>query len=303
MFHFDAMAALPYRYGQPTVHCRFKVEPEDFVVTEQLGYEPAEAEQSEHLWLVVKKRGQNTAWVAKQLARHFQRPEVDIGYAGLKDRHAVTTQWFSVRLAQRERISSFVCEGVEVQRWLFSGRKLKKGELQGNSFRIRLREVSDSNALLARVAEINHAGVPNYYGSQRFGHHANNLLNAQRWFLHRYRPRGKLERGLLISAMRAWLFNLQLGFMILNDNARAAEASLAGRSRDPEPLLLQSACAGYEEQRQWLGRLGCSLASRAADVCPQIETVVEDDSVILSFDLPAGCFATAVLRELVIFDD
>lgn len=298
MFSFDALAALPYGAGKPSVCCVFKQAPEDFIVEELLGYEPPIAEQNEHLWLLIQKTGQNTAWVAKRLATHFGRPDVDVSYAGLKDRHAVTTQWFSIRLASAEKLATLKLEGVEVKQHAFCNRKLKRGTLEGNRFQIRLRDVSDMPLLLASIITVNQQGVPNYFAAQRFGHNAGNILMAERWCRKRYRPRGRTERGLLLSAMRSWLFNLQVaqGF------EQAEEFGyLAGKSRDPEPELMQNACQGYEQQREWLAQQGCSLSRRSLRIRPQITAEVDGDTAVLGMDLPAGSYATAVLRELVIF--
>lgn len=299
MFSLDAMAALPYGTVKPTAHALFKSVPEDFVVNEVLGYDLPVAEQNEHLWLQIEKRGQNTAWVAKQLAKHFARPDVDVSYAGLKDRHAVTTQWFSLRLGAEEKLASLAIEGVRVLQHCLCNRKLKRGALEANQFAIRLRNVSDGPALLAAVTAVNQQGAPNYFAEQRFGHNAGNILLAQRWFQNKYRPRGKTERGLLISAMRSWLFNLQVakGFEL-----GELAGYLPGKSRDPEPSLLQAACAGYEKQRVWLAKLGCSLHQRDIRVMPNITVEPVGDDMLLSMTLPAGCYATAVLREIVCLD-
>lgn len=298
MFSFDALAALPYGAGKPSVSCVFKRDHDDFVVDECLGYELPIAEQNEHLWLLIEKRGQNTAWVAQKLASHFGRPDLDVSYAGLKDRQAVTRQWFSVRLANVEKLASFSLNGVEVQQHAFCNKKLKRGELAGNQFEICLREVSDMPALLASIDTINQQGVPNYFAAQRFGHNAGNILLAERWCRNQHRPRGRVERGLLLSAMRSWLFNLQVaqGF------AQAEEFGyLAGKSRDPEAELLQQACLGYEQQRAWLAKQGCSLHRRPLRIRPQVMVEVDGDIAVLTMNLPAGSYATAVLRELVTY--
>ena len=106
-------------------------------------------------------------------------PVRDTGYAGLKDRHAVTEQWFSVRRSIREPTSwdDFRADGVEILDRQVHNRKLKRGAHAGNSFRIAVQgadaaESADIDARLERVAA---EGVPNYFGEQRFGHHGSNI--------------------------------------------------------------------------------------------------------------------------------
>ncbi|MGN6090839.1 MAG: tRNA pseudouridine(13) synthase TruD, partial [Luteibacter jiangsuensis] len=78
---------LPFAFGAPPLRARLRTAPEDFVVEEILGYEPDGA--GEHAFLVVEKRGANTDWVARELARFAGTSPMNVGYAGLKDRHAV----------------------------------------------------------------------------------------------------------------------------------------------------------------------------------------------------------------------
>ena len=87
----------PCAYGEPLGSAVFRQFPEDFQVEEVLGYEPVG--EGEHVYLHVIKRGENTAWIAKQIANLAGVQEMDVGYGGRKDRHAVTSQWFSVYLS------------------------------------------------------------------------------------------------------------------------------------------------------------------------------------------------------------
>ncbi len=136
MFRFDALEALPYLLGKPTGSAGFKTLPEDFCVTEILGYAPPVGPHSEHLWLRIEKHGQNTQWVAQQLAKHFQRPIGDVSIGGFKDRNAVTQQWFSVRLAQLVQAQTLNKEGESVLEAVPASKKLQRGALGGNQFSI-----------------------------------------------------------------------------------------------------------------------------------------------------------------------
>ncbi|MFN7552163.1 MAG: tRNA pseudouridine(13) synthase TruD, partial [Pseudomonadota bacterium] len=132
---------LPFAFGGPPLAGVLRSTPEDFEVEEDLGFEPSGA--GEHLMLWVEKRGANTEWVARQLARVAGIAPVGVGFAGLKDRHAVTRQWFSLHLPGREA-PDFAAAAIEGVRGLDArrhARKLPRGALAGNRFRIVLREL------------------------------------------------------------------------------------------------------------------------------------------------------------------
>ncbi len=182
--HWRALALAPPRaFGLPPVSALLRAQPEDFGVEEIPAFEPSGA--GEHLLLRVRKRGANTQWVAGRLAQIAGVRPMDVGYAGLKDRNAVTTQWFSVPARKRTPQSwlgaggGFDAEGFEVQEAHAHARKLARGELAGNRFRILLRDVEGSPAALrARLEEIARRGAPNYFGPQRFGRDLQNLQAA-----------------------------------------------------------------------------------------------------------------------------
>ena len=193
------------------LRARFRVRPEDFEVEESLGFEPDG--EGEHLWLWIEKRGANTPWVAGALARWAGVPASAVSFAGMKDRHAVTRQWFNVHLPKRIAPEDDpVIEGVRVLRRDWHGRKLKRGTHRGNRFGIVLRGVEgDLVEAERRLAEIATRGVPNAFGDQRFGRDGSNLEAARRWLADE-RPRRLPHdrRGLLLSTARSHLFNLVL---------------------------------------------------------------------------------------------
>lgn len=131
-----------------------------------------------------------------------------VGYSGLKDRHARTRQWFSVQLPAKASIdwTAFRAEGVQILEVSANRRKLRRGVHRGNRFRIVLRETAgDAAAVDARLATIGARGVPNYFGEQRFGRDGGNLALAASLFAGRRLVRDR--RSLALSAARAWLFN------------------------------------------------------------------------------------------------
>jgi tRNA pseudouridine13 synthase len=198
-------------HGEPVITARFKVEPEDFVVREWLGF-TADGE-GDHMLLIVRKRGANTMWVAKQLGRFAKADGRDIGFAGLKDRQAVTEQAFTVpskNLTPNDWIG-FAGEGFEVIGATRQRRKLRRGAHKGNDFEIVLRDVEgDHEQLLLRLQQLKDSGAPNYFGAQRFGHDGFNLRMADDWLVQGNEIRDRVQRGFALSAARSLVFNAVL---------------------------------------------------------------------------------------------
>jgi tRNA pseudouridine13 synthase len=205
---FEEMAALPCAHGGPAGRAQVRAAPEDFVVQEWLGWE-ADGD-GDHMLLKVRKRGSNTLWIAKQLARVAKLDPRDVGFAGLKDRDAVAEQSFTVpaRSAIGESWVGVAGEGFEVVAAARHRRKLKRGALKGNDFTITLRAFSGDPATLEqRLRAIATAGVPNYFGPQRFGRDGGNLRTALAWFSDGIAPADRWQRGFALSAARAAIFN------------------------------------------------------------------------------------------------
>jgi tRNA pseudouridine13 synthase len=205
-------AALPdwqRAFGGAVATARLKLSCADFEVTETLGFVPGGDGEHDYLW--VEKEQQNTPWVAGLLARHAGLSPADVGYSGLKDRQAVTRQWFSVRRPGGEKPdwSHFRADGVRILEVARHGKKLKRGAHRANRFRIVLRDLDgDPSSVIARLTTIREQGMPNYFGGQRFGHDARNLALANKLFSGRRLPRN--QRSMALSAARSYLFNLVL---------------------------------------------------------------------------------------------
>jgi tRNA pseudouridine13 synthase len=213
---------LPFAFGGPPARGAIRVTPEDFVVDEVTGISPTGA--GEHAWLRIRKRDANTQWVAQRLAAFAGVRAAAIGYAGLKDRRALTTQTFTVHLAGRPDPdwSALECPGIEVLEVTRHQRKLQRGALRGNRFRLTIRGLDGDRATLAqRLGLVSARGVPNYFGPQRFGRDGANLAAAAE-LLQGGVLKDRFRRGMAISAARALLFNAVLAERVANGTWDAA---------------------------------------------------------------------------------
>lgn len=201
--------AFPRAFGEAVCSATIRTSPEDFFVEEIASFEPSGA--GEHLLLTIEKRGMNTAFAAKRIAAWAGVAESAIGYAGLKDRHAVTRQRFSVWLPKKTApdVGFLRSDDLRVLDHSWHARKLPRGALAGNRFELVLREVAGDRAEIdARLAAIRMRGIPNAFGVQRFGREGGNLDKALAMFAGRRMRRE--ERSLLLSAARSALFNAVL---------------------------------------------------------------------------------------------
>lgn len=207
----DPTLSLPLACGGVAGQVKFKQQPEDFQVTELLGYE-AEG-QGENLFLTIRKRNMNTQYLVRRIAKFAGVTRMDVGYAGLKDKNAITEQTFSVRLPGMPELNWSEIEDEEVQivKQAWSRKKIRRGSLKGNDFQIRLRDFQgDRELLTVLLAQIQQQGVPNYFGSQRFGINGDNLVQVLALFNGELKKAKRDRRSMLISAARSYLFNLIL---------------------------------------------------------------------------------------------
>lgn len=340
--HGGTLPQWDFAFGAPTVRGVLRSAPEDFVVDEELGFAPDG--DGEHLLLHVRKRETNTEWLAREIARFAGVKPVAVGFAGLKDRHAVTTQWFSVHLPKGgdPAWDAFGNPDVAFLAVRRHRRKLHRGELSGNRFRLVVRALTgDLGTLEARLQQVAAHGVPNYFGEQRFGIDGGNLAQASAMFGQRQVIRDRHKRGLYISAARSYLFNEVLaarvragnweralpGEVVMLDGTQsfiqcdhidavierrvaAGELQLTGplwgRGRPlsgGEVLALeQAALAPYAAWRDGLEHVGLEQERRALRLRPEgLHWSLDADAATLSveFALPAGAYATTVLREIV----
>ncbi|MGY6277943.1 tRNA pseudouridine(13) synthase TruD [Methylomonas sp. MgM2] len=329
----------PCAFGGPAGSGEIKTEPDDFVVEEVLPFAPEGS--GEHVFLQIEKTGENTEYIARLLARHAGVRQRDVGFAGLKDRHGRTQQWFSVWLPGLVDPDWSLLEnpGLKILAAVRHARKLKRGVLAGNRFRIRIRNwQGDSAACERQLQAIKNNGFPNYFGEQRFGHHGRNVENAVAMF-QGARVRRE-QRAIYLSAARSYLFNSILAervksqtwnqaipgdLMQLNNSHSFFQAqtvdtalntrvetgdvhptgALFGKGKlpaDTKALTMeQRIIAHYSELTDGLLKSELEADRRALRVMPQhlAWQFGNDQTLSLSFTLPAGSYATALLREIV----
>jgi tRNA pseudouridine13 synthase len=237
--------------GPAQLSARIRSVPEDFRVEEVLGFE-ADGE-GPHVMLTVEKREANTHWVADQLARHAGIPGREVGYAGLKDRYAVTVQHFTLNLDRKPEPdwSALADGGIKVLKSSRHRRKLKTGALEGNRFCLVLRELSGPvDALLPRLQAVQARGVPNYFGVQRFGRGAANLEKAEAALSGRLRIHDRRLFSLLLSTARSLIFNdvlservkagnwdkLLVGDVLMLDGSHSVFKAMEGDAELPQRL-------------------------------------------------------------------
>ena len=207
----------PYVYGGPSGSGKIRSQPEDFIVKESLSFEPSGA--GEHVFLQIEKKGENTEYVARQLSRFAKVRQRDVSYAGLKDRYAVTTQWFSVWLPGKADPdwTQFESDSMKVLHCVRHARKLKRGVLSGNSFKLTIRDwQGDQAKTIQQLEQIKANGIANYFGSQRFGNEGQNVSKALAMF--NGAKVGREQRSIYLSAARSYLFNRILAERVIQNN-------------------------------------------------------------------------------------
>ena len=338
MIAFDELTWL---HDKPQSSGLLKANPEDFLVVEDLGFEPDG--EGEHILVRILKNGCNTRFVADALAKFLKIHAREVSFAGQKDKHAVTEQWLCARVPGKEMpdLTQFQLEGCQVLEYARHKRKLRLGALKGNQFTLVLREVKGRDEVEARLQAIVDRGVPNYFGSQRFGIGGSNLQGALRWAESGAPVRDRNKRSFWLSAARSALFNQIVSERLkkpdFNQVVDGDALQLSGRGSwfvasveeqatlqvrvDAGELMITAALPGsgdWGTQRDALAfehtvlaeetalqslleREKVEAARRAMLLYPQQMSWNwwDDVTVELRFWLPAGSFATSVVRELI----
>ena len=365
-------ADLPQPMTPPIKQALYKAKPEDFVVNERL--EVDFTGEGEHLWLHIKKSGINTAYLAKLLSEWADIPLRDVGYSGLKDRLALTTQWFSLRLPKKQKPDSDFApvdikehETVKIIAEHWHNKKLNRGTHNANQFVITLRDIEfakdqtlgDKSSVEQHLQTISKTGVPNYFGPQRFGFGGNNIREALNLFARPLKSTSSAKKknkrksavreqnSMELSAARSLIFNQILAARVqdgswntglngevfnlngsgsifasehMDETLQARVASgdihptavmwgagndkVAGDAAELEntvvqqDALLAALATGLEQrevkaQRRALRLPVEDLSWRWADEQD------EEQTLVLSFTLTTGSFATSVLASVV----
>ncbi len=335
----DQLPIWPYVYGSPSGTGKIRCLPEDFIVQEHLSFEPSGS--GEHVFLQIEKTGENTEFVARQLARFANVRQRDISFAGLKDRHAVTTQWFSVWLPGKADPDwqQFATAQLKVLQTIRHARKLKRGVLSGNGFVLTIRDwQGDQAKTIQQLQAMKDHGIANYFGEQRFGHNGQNINKALAMF--QGAKVGREQRSLYLSAARSFLFNQILAVRVeqqlwnqaiagdnymfsgSHSNFRSEQAdaeiirrlqaneihptgALWGRGESAVSsdsfTIEQAIIDAYPELAQGLCAFGVDANRRPLRVnVPDLHwQFMKKNEFVLSFTLPAGSYATALLREII----
>lgn len=328
---------LAYFHGLPEASAALKTKPEHFFVSEMLNFTPSGS--GEHFFLQIRKKGENTKFIANELAKACGVKSRDVGWAGLKDRHAITEQWFSVHLPTKvaPNLAKFVetYQGVKILTTTRHRQKLRPGSLIGNQFSLLVTQIQgDKSKIEARLNAIKTMGVPNYFGDQRFGNNANNLTAAREWGENKFQLKDKSKRSFYLSAARSHLFNLVLSFRIEQSLLKPMQGDLLiddkGNMQQVEYLnFAQNLLAnGWQISGPMTGDNALPTLHDALKIEQQIiesePTLLkiiqanrmqherralmvkpknltwqwENGNLQVSFGLPAGAFATALMREV-----
>lgn len=337
--------AWPRVWGEPCGRALIRCSPEEFQVSEELGFELSG--EGEHCFLYLQKRQLNSLDLLQRVSALSAVPLRDIGYCGLKDRNAVTRQWLSVGMAGRAEPDWQALEREGDVQVLAVGRhtrKLRRGVHRANRFRLVLRALDAEQATLEQRLQLLHtSGAPNYFGEQRFGRNGSTLEQARRW-MRGGRRISRSKRSLFYSALRAYVFNRMLALRVergewnqvvsgdmcvlqgtrshfqcetVTDDILARAASgdihpglpLWGRGQTDNAaasdLQQAAALADCGEICAFLEASGLELAWRPARLLADdfYWQFCDDGTLQLDFSLGAGSYATALLRELVQYEE
>ncbi|MCW9733278.1 tRNA pseudouridine(13) synthase TruD [Avibacterium sp. 20-15] len=331
------MQELAFLYNPPEQPAHLKAECADFIVKEELGYEMAG--EGEFVALYVRKTDANTLFVGEKLAEFAGISPRNMSYAGLKDRKAITEQWFCLHMAGQETpdFSQFHLDGVEILKVTRHNRKIRTGSLDGNHFEILLRGAQQTDDLNLRLENLKQLGFPNYFTEQRFGRDGHNLTQAMRWAKGEINVKDRKKRSFYLSAARSEIFNLvvsdrvqqQLTQAILFGDIVQLNGShswftvdetedleqLKVRLKNQDILLtaplvgeyIQAANARemeivqqHQEILNLMHKERMKPSRRPLLICPQsLDWAFLPEGLKLTFYLPAGCYATALIRELI----
>ena len=331
------MLELAYLKTAPKQTALLKAECADFVVKENLGY--SMAGEGEFVAVRVRKTDANTLFVGEKLAQFAGISARNMSYAGLKDRRAVTEQWFSLQMPGKTTpdFGDFQLEGIEILEVTRHNRKIRTGSLDGNYFDILLRNAIENDDLKVRLENLLKFGFPNYFTEQRFGRDGHNLTQALRWAKGEIQVKDRKKRSFYLSAARSEVFNLVVSErlkqgvanrVLPNDIVQLSGSHswfVADEKEDLNVLQLRLEQGDLQLTAPLIGETAQPACSLENDIVQQHQDIVnlmkqeclkparrpllmkpkdfnwqfEETGLRLKFYLPAGSYATALVRELV----
>ena len=331
------MLELAYLKTAPKQTALLKTECADFVVKENLGY--SMAGEGEFVAVRVRKTDANTLFVGEKLAQFAGISARNMSYAGLKDRRAVTEQWFSLQMPGKTTpdFGDFQLEGIEILEVTRHNRKIRTGSLDGNYFDILLRNAMETDDLKVRLENLSKFGFPNYFTEQRFGRDGYNLTQALRWAKGEIQVKDRKKRSFYLSAARSEVFNLVVSErlkqgvanrVLPNDIVQLSGSHswfVSDEKEDLDVLQLRLEQGDLQLTAPLIGETAQPACSLENDIVQQHQDIVnlmkqerlkparrpllmkpkdfnwqfEETGLRLKFYLPAGSYATALVRELV----
>lgn len=331
------MLELAYLKTAPKQTALLKAECANFVVKENLGY--SMAGEGEFVAVRVRKTDANTLFVGEKLAQFAGISARNMSYAGLKDRRAVTEQWFSLQMPGKTTpdFGDFQLEGIEILEVTRHNRKIRTGSLDGNYFEILLCNAIENDDLKVRLENLSKFGFPNYFTEQRFGRDGHNLTQALRWAKGEIQVKDRKKRSFYLSAARSEVFNLVVSErlkqgvanrVLPNDIVQLSGSHswfVADEKEDLNVLQLRLEQGDLQLTAPLIGETAQPACSLENDIVQQHQDIVnlmkqerlkparrpllmkpkdfnwqfEETGLRLKFYLPAGSYATALVRELV----
>ncbi len=335
------MLDLAYLQTRPKQTALLKAECSDFVVKEHLGYEMSGA--GEFIAVKVRKTNANTLFVGEKLADFCHLSLRNMSYAGLKDRHAITEQWFCLQMPGQPTpdFDKFQLDGVEILEVTRHNRKIRTGSLAGNYFEILLRHLVETDELKVRLKNLNNVGFPNYFTEQRFGREGHNLSQAMRWAKGEIQVKDRKKRSFYLSASRSEVFNLVVSKRIemglatqilpqdivqlnsshswfvvdehedlsalqvrLEKRDILLTAPLIGEIVQPASDVENMIVAEHKTLQKLMQQERLKPARRPLLMQPQdFSWQFVESGLKLHFYLPAGSYATALVRELALTEE
>lgn len=199
-----------YSLSHASIDFHFRQSSRDFVVEEVPLYEFSG--DGEHLILFVRKKELSTHEMVAVIAKYLGIKNKEIGYAGLKDKHAMTKQYISLHKKYEQKMDEFSHDNIKIVSKTYHNNKIRVGHLSGNKFYIRLKKVNSVSAKMIDevLKKIDLFGMPNYFGYQRFGNDGDNHIEGEKIVKGLKKERNPKIREFLISAYQSHLFNLWL---------------------------------------------------------------------------------------------